>query len=127
YGNILTEAYEDKTLPRACEWHKRLSGVEDDEHAGCPRRENEDQNIAKVHDVNSGDFRLSVRARVEFVNLDREAVRHILTNELHMRKVCVKVVPKFLFDDQKSYYKNVCGLVRTHCKRAKLFEICCNI
>lgn len=68
--------------------------MEDDEHAGHPRSAITDQNIAKVRDVIRGDRRLSVHAVAELVNLDSQAVRRILTDELHM-KICAKVAPKF--------------------------------
>jgi len=34
------------------------------------------------------------------VNIDRETVRKILTEDLDMRKVCVKMVPKELNEEQ---------------------------
>jgi len=35
------------------------------------------------------------------VNIDREIVRKILTEDLNMRKVCAKMVPKELTEEQK--------------------------
>jgi len=35
------------------------------------------------------------------VNIDRETVRKILTEDLDMRKVCAKIVPKELTEEQK--------------------------
>jgi len=35
------------------------------------------------------------------VNIDRETVRKILTEDVDMRKVCVKMVPKELTEEQK--------------------------
>jgi len=52
------------------------------------------------------DRRLGVRA--EEVNLDRESVRQILREELNMRKVCAKMVPKLLSDEQKEHRKELC-------------------
>ncbi|GFX53378.1 uncharacterized protein TNCV_2946171 [Trichonephila clavipes] len=40
--------------------------------------------------------------------MDRGAVRRTLNDELHMRKSCVKVVPKVPSDDQKQCRKDVC-------------------
>ena len=36
------------------------------------------------------------------MNIDRETVRKILTEDLDMRKVCAKMVPKELTEEQKS-------------------------
>jgi hypothetical protein len=40
--------------------------------------------------------RLTVRSIAEQANTDRETVRKILTEDLDMRKVCAKIVPKDL-------------------------------
>jgi len=48
---------------------------------------------------------LGVRAVAEEVNLDRESVQQILREELNMRKVCAKMVPKLLSDEQKDHSK----------------------
>jgi len=45
--------------------------------------------------------RLALRSIVEQVNIDRETVRKILTADLDMRKVCAKMVPKELTEEQK--------------------------
>ncbi|GFV90711.1 hypothetical protein TNCV_2224271 [Trichonephila clavipes] len=48
-----------------------------------------------------GERRISDRADMEFINDDRRAVQPILTDELQMRNICVKYVPKVLTDEQK--------------------------
>ena len=45
--------------------------------------------------------RLTVRSIAEQLNIDRETVRKILTEDLDMRKVCAKMVPKELTEEQK--------------------------
>jgi len=45
--------------------------------------------------------RLTVRSIAEQENIDRETVRKILTEDLHMRKVCAKMVSKELTEEQK--------------------------
>jgi hypothetical protein len=42
-----------------------------------------------------------VRGIADKVQIDRETVRKILTIDLCMRKVCAKMVPKQLTDEQK--------------------------
>jgi len=51
---------------------------------------------------------LGVQAVAEEVSLDRESVRRILREELNMRKVCAKMVPKLLSDEQKERHKELC-------------------
>jgi len=45
--------------------------------------------------------RLTVRSIAEQVNIDRETVRKILTEDLDMRKVRAKMAPKELTEEQK--------------------------
>ena len=45
--------------------------------------------------------RLTLRSIEEQINIDRETVRKILTEDLDMRKVCAKMVPKELTEEQK--------------------------
>ena len=40
--------------------------------------------------------------------MDRESVQQILREELNMRKVCAKMVPKLLSDEQKERRKELC-------------------
>jgi len=48
------------------------------------------------------DRRLSVRMTAEETGLDKNAVHRILTEHLHMRKICAKLVPKKLICGAKS-------------------------
>jgi len=52
--------------------------------------------------------RLTVRSISEQVNIDRETVRKILTEDLDMRKVCAKMVPKELTEEQKQRRVTIC-------------------
>ena len=45
--------------------------------------------------------RLTVNCIAEQVNIDRETVRKILTEDLDMRKLCAKMFPKELTEEQK--------------------------
>ena len=47
------------------------------------------------------NHRQTVRSIAEQVNMDRETVRKILTEDLDMRQVCAKMVPKELTEEQK--------------------------
>jgi predicted transcriptional regulator len=45
---------------------------------------------------------LTIRSIAEQSNVDRETVRKFLTEDLDMRKVCAKLVPKELTEAKKS-------------------------
>ena len=111
---LLTEAYGENYMFRArvFEWHKRFSegreSLKNDDRPSRPSTAVTDDNIEKVQDVIRKDRRLGVRAVAEKVDLDRESVRRILREELNMRKVCAKMVPKLLSDKQKERHKEMC-------------------
>jgi hypothetical protein len=83
--------------------------VKDDGCPGRPRTSVTASNIEKVREVIRKDRRLGVQAIAEMVNLGRENVRSILTEELNMRKVCVKMVPEMLSAEQKELRKEICS------------------
>jgi hypothetical protein len=99
---ILTKAYGEEFMSRArvLEWHDQFSEgreiVKDDDRPGRPRTTVTNDNIKKVRDVFRKDRRLGVRAVAEKVHLDRESVRRIVTEELNMKKICAKIIPKML-------------------------------
>jgi len=86
-------------------WVKRFSegreSVTDEERAGRPTTSRTEANIAKVCHTVRENLRLTVRSIAEQVNIDRETVRKILTEDLDMRKACAKMVPKELTEEQK--------------------------
>ena len=52
--------------------------------------------------------RLTVGSVAEQMNIDKETVRKILTEGLDMRKVCAKMVPKKLTEEQKQRRVTIC-------------------
>jgi len=86
-------------------WVKRFSegreSVTDEERSGWPATSRTEENIAKVCQIVRENHRLTVRNIAEQVNIDRETVRKILIEDLDMRKVCAKMVPKELTEEQK--------------------------
>jgi len=86
-------------------WVKRISegreSVTDEERSERPATSRTEENIAKVRQTVRENRRLTVRSRAEQVNIDRKTVRKILIEDLDMRKVCAKIVPKELSEKQK--------------------------
>jgi hypothetical protein len=52
------------------------------------------ETVTKINQIVRADRRKSIRIISEAVNTDKETVRKILHEELHMKKVCAKLVPK---------------------------------
>jgi len=110
----LTEAYGDATLSRTVvfKWHKAFKegreNVEDDSRSGRPISSTNDQNVEVVRAVTAKDRRLSVTMTAEETSFDKSAVHRILTDRLHMRKICAKLVPKNLSVEQKANRLEIC-------------------
>jgi len=86
-------------------WVKRFSegreSVTNEEGSGRPATSRTEENIANVRQILRENRRLTVRSIAEQVNIGREIVRKIFTEDLDMRKVCAKMVPKELTEEQK--------------------------
>ena len=81
---------------------------EDDPHSGRPISSTNDQNVEVVRAVMAKDRRLSVRMIEEETGSNKNAVHRILTEHLHMRKICENLVPKNLSVEQKANRLEIC-------------------
>jgi predicted HTH transcriptional regulator len=70
--------------------------VTDEQRPGRPATSRTEESITNVHQIVHENRRLTARSIVEQANIDTETVRKILTEDLDMRKVCAKMVPKEL-------------------------------
>jgi len=91
-----TEVYK-----RVKRFSEGRESVTDEERSGRPATSRTEENIAKIRQIMRENRRLTVRCKVEQVNIDRETVTKILSEDLDMRKVCAKMVPKELTKEQK--------------------------
>ena len=111
---MLQEVYGDEVMSRSCvfDWHRRFKegreDVDDDPRAGRPSTSKTEENIERVRQVVRGDRRLTVRIIADEVGMNHNAVWEIITEDLGMRKICAKMVPKLLSNDQKDRRKQVC-------------------
>jgi len=58
--------------------------------------------VEEVRAVMAKNRRLNVRMIAEETGLNKNAVNSILTENLHIRKICAKLVPKNLSVEQKA-------------------------
>jgi len=104
---MLVQVYGDNAMKKRAvyKWVKRFSegreSVTDEERTGRPATNRPEENTAKARQIVPENRRLIVRCIAEQVNIDKETVRKILTEDLDMRNVCAKVVPKELTEEQK--------------------------
>ena len=104
---MLVQVYRDNAMKKTavCKWVKRFSEgreiVTDEEESGRTATSRTEENITKSRQIVLENRRLTVRSIAEQANIDRETVRKILAEDLNVRKVCAKMVPKDLTEEQK--------------------------
>ena len=93
-------------------WLKGFSegreSVTDEERSGWLATSRTKENTAKIYQIMRENCRLTVTSIAQQVNIDRETVRKILTEDLDMRKVCAKMVPKEFTKEQKQRRVTIC-------------------
>ena len=111
---MLQQVYGDEAMSRsrAFEWHRRFregnEEVEDSPRSGRPSTSRSEENIERVKRAVRSDRRLTVRIIAQELDINRDCVWRILTEELGMRKICAKMVPRMLTEDQKERRVQVC-------------------
>ncbi|KYN43894.1 hypothetical protein ALC56_01629 [Trachymyrmex septentrionalis] len=110
---MLTVAYGEATLDRSnvYRWYKMFSegreDVNDEERAGRPSTSTTDENIDEVKKIVLANRRITVREVAEDLNISIGSCHSIFTNDLGMRRVAAKFVPKLLNFDQKQHRINI--------------------
>ena len=113
-SEMLVQVYWDNVMKKTAvyKWVKRFSegreSVTDEERSGRPATNRSEEIIAQIRQIVSENLWLTVRSIAEQVNIDRETVRKILTEDLDTRKVCVKMVPEELTEEQKQTSVTIC-------------------
>lgn len=112
---MLQEAYGDNSLyhARVFEWCKYFSegreSTKYDQRPGHPVTVSTPETVTEINQIVRADRRMSIRMIFEGVNADKETVRKILLEKLHMTKVCAKLMLKNLTSDQKLLRQQVCS------------------
>jgi len=116
WTRMLTVAYGEATLDRSnvYRWYKMFSegreDVNDEERAGRPSTSTTDENIDKVKKIVLANRRITVREVAEDLNISIGSCHSIFTNDLGMKRVAAKFVPKLLNFDQKQHRINVASV-----------------
>lgn len=96
----LTDVYKDDCLKKTAvyEWAKRFregrESVEDDPREGAPSTSRTAQNVDRLRVCVLGDRRVSLRMLEDELGINKETIRQMLHEDLGMRKLCAKMVPK---------------------------------
>jgi len=111
---MLVQVYGDNAMKKTAvyKWVKCFcegrESVTDEERSERPATSRTEENIAKLRQIVCENHQLTVKSIAEQVNINRETVRKILTEDLDMRKACTKVVPKELTEEQKQRRVTIC-------------------
>jgi transposase len=111
---MLRTAFSDDCLSQTVvyQWVKRFKegreSLKDDLRPGRPSTARNEQKVAQVHEKIRADRHLTLREIAEEVNISFGSCQAILTEDLAMRCVAAKFVPRLLSDDQKSQRLEVC-------------------
>ena len=85
-------------------WHKRFKegreSVRDDERCGRSKEVRTPELIGQIKNFMDKDRRVSIETSAQF-DVSVGTVHTIIREELKMRKICAKFVPKMLREDQK--------------------------
>ena len=81
--------------------------MNDEERAGRPSTSTTDENIDEVKKIVLANRRITVREVAENLNISIGSCHSIFSNDLGMRRVAVKFVPKLLNFDQKQHRINI--------------------
>ena len=96
--------------------------MEDEPHVGKPSTSKTDDSVEeRVRSVVRSFRRLTLRMISNELNLNQFTVHQILTQDLNMRKVCTKMVPKNLTTERKASRRDVCLDLLDHLERESEF------
>ncbi|UYV69149.1 hypothetical protein LAZ67_6002594 [Cordylochernes scorpioides] len=104
---MLQKAFKDDCITRSQsgKWHKAFKEgreeVADEPRSGRPTTARTDENVDRVLEALRTDRRLSIQQIADTLHMSTFVVHGIVTEDLQMRKVCAKLLPKVLTQDQK--------------------------
>ena len=102
---MLKSVYGDNVviLKTVYKWYERFKSgnesVEDEQRSGRPSTTKTDENVQKVAKMVRSNRRLTIRELAEELNISYGSVQSILTDDLQMRRVSAKFVPRLLRDE----------------------------
>jgi hypothetical protein len=80
----------------------------DHKRAKHPSTSRSDENINRAHSLMLSDRRMTVQMIADELQIGKTSTHSILTQDLEMRKICTKTVPKLLTPEQKLRRKQCC-------------------
>jgi len=85
------------------------TSVDDDERSGRPSTSTTPENTANVREAILAYRRQTIHDICEIVGLSYGTVQRIMADNLNMRRISARFVPRLLSDDQKAFHVSVCS------------------
>jgi hypothetical protein len=104
-AEMLQQAFGETALSwsKTSEWYSRFengrTSIDDDPHTGRPSMARTNETVDRVNVVMRGNRRSTIREIADELNLSFGTCQAILTQDLGMRRVSAKLVPRFLTQD----------------------------
>jgi len=93
-------------------WYVRFrdgrEDVKDDARSGRPSTARTDKNVESVHCLLTNDHRTTLQVIADRLNIGKETVHQIVTEDLGKRKICTRFVPHALATEQKQEHVVYC-------------------
>jgi len=119
---MLREAFKEEALRQAgvyesFSWFKRGDmSLEERPRSGRPSTSRTDENIQKIRDAIMFDRRRTINELQALTVVSWSSCQRILTEELHIKHVAAKFVPRFLSEDQRANRLDVCREMKDQLK-----------
>ena len=88
------------------EFKRNQWGCQNEPRSGQPNEVTTTELAKKIHKIVLDDRRLKVRELTDIIGISKSVVHRILTENLDMRKLCARWLPRLLTMEQKQYRKN---------------------
>jgi hypothetical protein len=111
---MLHEAFGEHSLSQRVvfKWHSHFKAgrvsVEDDKGLGGPSTSKTTENIKNIQELIHEDCRRTIHELADTIGISYGVCQEILIENLNMRRIAAKFVPRLLTNDQKRCRLNMC-------------------
>ena len=125
----MRQAYGDQCLSRSTvfDWHKRFregrTTAADDPRSGRPLTSTSQEMVVRCRELVEQDRRQTVDYLSECLDISIGSTHSILVDNLQMRRVCARWVPRLLKDEQKATRVTLCNqMLRRYRREGEAFS-----
>lgn len=110
---MLQKAYGDKAMKKTSvyEWYRRFQcgqeSLSDNARTGRPKSVTS-KHVSEIKDLLDKDRRITIREIEERTDCSIGTIYNIIHNELNMRRLCARWIPKMLTEEQKKQRVTCC-------------------